>query len=283
MASYLQIENISKSYGPKVLFDHISFHVNEGDKIALIAPNGTGKTSLMRILAGKDKSDSGGKILFLKDIRIAFLEQEYAFDPEACVLDQVLRDSTEWTASLDEEGRAAYELRVRQLLTSFHLGDFGKRMKELSGGEVKRVALTRLLASEADFLIMDPDHGRAHQPPGHRRHRVPGGVSGPLSLHPADGYPRPVFPGSRVQHRDGNGPRGHLHLSWGLRELPGKAAGTPRQLQCGDRENQQYPPARAGMDPRFSLRQDGQGEIPQECLPGAEGALGTGVSQPSWS
>ena len=155
MASYLQIENISKSYGPKVLFDHISFHVNEGDKIALIAPNGTGKTSLMRILAGKDKSDSGGKILFLKDIRIAFLEQEYAFDPEACVLDQVLRDSTEWTASLDEEGRAAYELRVRQLLTSFHLGDFGKRMKELSGGEVKRVALTRLLASEADFLIMD--------------------------------------------------------------------------------------------------------------------------------
>ena len=155
MASYLQIENISKSYGPKVLFDHISFHVNEGDKIALIAPNGTGKTSLMRILAGKDKSDSGGKILFLKDIRIAFLEQEYAFDPEACVLDQVLRDSTEWTASLDEEGRAAYELRVRQLLTSFHLGDFGKRMKELSGGEVKRVALTQLLASEADFLIMD--------------------------------------------------------------------------------------------------------------------------------
>ncbi len=155
MASYLQIENISKSYGPKVLFDHISFHVNEGDKIALIAPNGTGKTSLMRILAGKDKSDSGGKILFLKDIRIAFLEQEYAFDPEAGVLDQVLRDSTEWTASLDEEGRAAYELRVRQLLTSFHLGDFGKRMKELSGGEVKRVALTRLLASEADFLIMD--------------------------------------------------------------------------------------------------------------------------------
>ena len=82
MASYLQIENISKSYGPKVLFDHISFHVNEGDKIALIAPNGTGKTSLMRILAGKDKSDSGGKILFLKDIRIAFLEQEYAFDPD---------------------------------------------------------------------------------------------------------------------------------------------------------------------------------------------------------
>ena len=82
MASYLQIENISKSYGPKVLFENIGFNINEGDKIALIAPNGTGKTSLMRILAGKDKSDSGGKILFLKNIRIAFLEQEYDFDPE---------------------------------------------------------------------------------------------------------------------------------------------------------------------------------------------------------
>ena len=67
MASYLQIENISKSYGPKILFEKIGFNINEGDKIALIAPNGTGKTSLMRILAGKDKSDSGGKIMFLKE------------------------------------------------------------------------------------------------------------------------------------------------------------------------------------------------------------------------
>ena len=82
MASYLQIENISKSYGPKVLFENIGFNINEGDKMALIAPNGTGKTSLLRILAGKDKSDSGGKILFLKDIRIAFLEQEYDYEPE---------------------------------------------------------------------------------------------------------------------------------------------------------------------------------------------------------
>ena len=75
MASYLQIENISKSYGPKVLFEKIGFNINEGDKIALIAPNGTGKTSLMRILAGKDKSDSGGRIMFLKDII-----KDYTFD-----------------------------------------------------------------------------------------------------------------------------------------------------------------------------------------------------------
>ena len=77
MASYLQIENISKSYGPKVLFENIGFNINEGDKIALIAPNGTGKSTLLRILAGKDKSDSGGRITFLRNIRIAFLEQEY--------------------------------------------------------------------------------------------------------------------------------------------------------------------------------------------------------------
>lgn len=82
MASYLQIENISKSYGPKILFENIGFNISEGDKIALIAPNGTGKTSLLKILAGKDKSDSGGKITFLKDIRISFLEQEYDYDPE---------------------------------------------------------------------------------------------------------------------------------------------------------------------------------------------------------
>ncbi|MBR6305508.1 MAG: ATP-binding cassette domain-containing protein, partial [Bacteroidales bacterium] len=80
MPSYLQIENISKSYGPKVLFRGIDFNINEGDKVALIAPNGTGKTSLLKILAGKDSSDSGGKVLFLKDIRIAFLEQDYAYD-----------------------------------------------------------------------------------------------------------------------------------------------------------------------------------------------------------
>lgn len=147
MASYLQIENISKFYGPKVLFDHISFNLNEGDKIALIAPNGTGKTSLLRILAGKDKSDSGGKITFLKDIRIAFLEQDYAFDPEASVLEQVMKGC--------KRERFEYELKAKQLLTNFGLGDLSVRMKNLSGGEIKRVALSQMLAQDADFYIMD--------------------------------------------------------------------------------------------------------------------------------
>ncbi|MBQ8422023.1 MAG: ATP-binding cassette domain-containing protein [Bacteroidales bacterium] len=155
MASYLQIENISKSYGHKVLFEHIGFNINEGDKIALIAPNGTGKTSLMRILAGKDKSDSGGKIMFLKDIKIAFLEQEYDFEPERSIFDQIMSSSSAFTGHLDQEHLWEYERRVLKFLTNFNLPDPQQKMKELSGGEVKRVALTQMLASEAEFFIMD--------------------------------------------------------------------------------------------------------------------------------
>jgi len=141
MPSYLQIENISKSYGPKVLFEHIGFNINEGDKIALIAPNGTG--------------DSGGKILFLRDIRIAFLEQEYEYDPEATVWDQIIKDSEPWTRGLDPEHLAEYEQRIRRLLTSFGMSEYDRKMKVLSGGEIKRAAIIVMLASEADFFVMD--------------------------------------------------------------------------------------------------------------------------------
>lgn len=155
MACYLQIENISKSFGPKILFENIGFNINEGDKIALIAPNGTGKTSLLKILAGKDKSDSGGQIKFLKDIRIAFLEQEYDFDPEKGILEQIMSSSTEFTANLDQAQLFEYEIRVKQFLSSFGFENHIKQMKLLSGGEIKRVALSQMLASEADFFIMD--------------------------------------------------------------------------------------------------------------------------------
>ena len=155
MASYLEISNISKSYGPKVLFENIGFNINEGDKIALIAPNGTGKTSLMKILAGKDKSDSGGRIMFLRDVRIAFLEQEYDFNPEKEIFRQVMDGSRQYTEGLDLEHLWEYERRVKEFLTDFKLGDGSRKMKELSGGEIKRVALTQMLASEADFFIMD--------------------------------------------------------------------------------------------------------------------------------
>ena len=109
MPSYLQIDNISKSYGTKVLFDHIGFNINEGDKIALVAPNGTGKTSLLRILAGKDKSDSGGSIKFLRDVRIAFLEQEYEFDPDSTISQRLAPENFE------------HELRIRRILDELGL------------------------------------------------------------------------------------------------------------------------------------------------------------------
>lgn len=155
MPSFLQIENISKSYGPKILFEHIRFNVNEGDKIALIAPNGTGKTSLLRILAGKDKSDSGGKILFLKDIRIAFLEQEYDCDPQNGILDQILLHCQNFLSHCDDEHKAEFVQKAKEFLGNFGLHDTDRKMGELSGGEVKRVALSEMLASQADFLIMD--------------------------------------------------------------------------------------------------------------------------------
>jgi ATPase components of ABC transporters with duplicated ATPase domains len=155
MPSYLQIENISKAYGPKILFEHIGFNINEGDKIALIAPNGTGKTSLLRILAGEDKSDSGGRILFLKDIRIAFLKQEYDYDPALSIEEQIRSSSRRMTENFHEEELRDYRQRVRELLTSFRLPDPSKPMSALSGGEVKRVALCELLALQADFLILD--------------------------------------------------------------------------------------------------------------------------------
>lgn len=142
MPSYLQVENISKSYGPKILFENISFNINEGDKIALVAPNGTGKTSLLRILAGKDRSDSGGSIKFLRDVRIAFLEQEYTFNP----------DNTIWQQVYDED--AEKQIRTKRILSELGLNP-DSLMSGLSGGEIKRVALTELLSRDADFLIMD--------------------------------------------------------------------------------------------------------------------------------
>ena len=142
MPSFLQIENVSKSYGTKVLFDHIGFNINEGDKIALVAPNGTGKTSLLRILAGKDSSDSGGSIKFLRHIRIAFLEQDYSYDPSLTVAAQV------HTEDPDEQ------LKLRRILSELGI-DPRLPMSALSGGEIKRVAIAQLLCRDADFLIMD--------------------------------------------------------------------------------------------------------------------------------
>lgn len=144
MASYLQVENISKSYGPRILFKDISFNINEGDKIALIAPNGTGKTSLLKILAGIDGSDGDGKIKFLKDISIAFLAQDNVYDCESTIIDTV-----------SVCARNCMEHEVKEILFSLNLTQIDKKIGELSGGEIKRVAIACMLVQKPDFLVMD--------------------------------------------------------------------------------------------------------------------------------
>ncbi len=177
MAGFLQVENISKSYGDKTLFRNIGFNINEGDKIALIAPNGTGKSSLLKILAGTDSSDRGGEVKFMKDIKVAFLDQNTAFNPDNTVFDEVysglgatydtIRDYERAIASEDQRriGRAMAamdaadawnaEQKIKQVLSSLKLTRLDQRMGSLSGGEAKRVALASMLLREADFLIMD--------------------------------------------------------------------------------------------------------------------------------
>ena len=177
MASYLQVENISKSYGDRVLFQGISFNINEGDKIALVAPNGTGKSSLLKILAGVEYSDRGGEVKFMKDIRVAFLDQDTAFDPKRTIFEEVyshigtlspeLKEYEEALESGDEKRleRAIakmdasdgwnVEQKIRQVLSSLKLERWNQPMGELSGGEAKRVALACMMLQNADFLIMD--------------------------------------------------------------------------------------------------------------------------------
>ena len=177
MASYLQVENISKSYGDRTLFENISFNINEGDKIALVAPNGTGKSSLLKILAGIELSDRGGEVKFMKDIRVAFLDQDMTFDPKRTIFDEVysrmgdlapeIREYEEAVASgdskrleraitaMDASGTWDIEQNIRQVLTSLKLERLNQPMGELSGGEAKRVALACMMLQDAEFLIMD--------------------------------------------------------------------------------------------------------------------------------
>jgi ATP-binding cassette subfamily F protein uup len=177
--NFLTLENVTKSYGEKVLFQNISLHIDKGQKIGLIAKNGTGKTTLMRVIAGKEGSEGeGAKITLRKDIRIGWLDQEPQFPPNMDVLSAVLDPANplvrvvqryekallhpenpdelnEAIADMDEQNAWTFEAKVKETLFRFRMEDFEQKVGSLSGGQQKRLALVKILLDEPDFLILD--------------------------------------------------------------------------------------------------------------------------------
>lgn len=148
MASFLEVVNISKSYGVRTLFKNVSFNINEGDKIALVAPNGAGKTSMLRIIAGRESSDGQGEIRFMKNISVAFLDQESDFDPDDTIFEAVSK-------KIEVKEAQVEDFRIKEILSKLRLNDVQKKISSLSGGEKKRVAIAVLLVNNPDFLVMD--------------------------------------------------------------------------------------------------------------------------------
>ena len=176
--NYLTAENLSKNYGEKVLFDDLTFHINEGEKIALIAKNGTGKSSMIRVLVGEEKPEKGGKVLIHKEIRIAYLPQKPVFDTDVSVLesfmqsdDPRLKTILEYEKAIDENADEKelqrvmsamdnlqawdIEAKVKKILSALKINDLDQAVNSLSGGQQKRLALAKILISEPDFLILD--------------------------------------------------------------------------------------------------------------------------------
>ena len=144
MTPLLDVQNISKAFGAHVLFENISFSIAEGQHVGLIAKNGTGKSTLLSLLSGKESVDSGS-IIFRRDIKIGFLEQQPKFDPEESVLD----------ACFNHQGDPDRILKAKQILTQLHITDLTQPMGQLSGGQQKRIALANVLITEPDLLILD--------------------------------------------------------------------------------------------------------------------------------
>lgn len=176
MKSFLQVENLSKSFGDKALFSDVTFGIYEGDKIGLIAKNGAGKTTLLRIVAGAEAYDSG-EVTYRNGLRVAYLAQLPELDGQLPVADacmslggeavEAVREYEAATASgdsarleramqrMDASGGWTYEDRMRQVLTQLKISDLSQRVGELSGGQQKRVALAKVILDEPELLILD--------------------------------------------------------------------------------------------------------------------------------
>lgn len=176
MAVFLQIENLTKSYGDRILFESISFGVNEGEKIGIIAKNGTGKSTLLRIISNKESADNG-KITFKNNLKIGFLEQMPDFNPDLTVLETCLKENgeiaqiisryesalsvgnsdeiNESISQMDTFEAWDFEDKLKQLLTQLKINDLNAKIKTLSGGQRKRVAIAQLLLENPDLIILD--------------------------------------------------------------------------------------------------------------------------------
>ena len=141
---YLDIQNLSKSFGTQTLFHNISFSISEGQRVGLIAKNGTGKSTLLSILTGKESQDEGN-IIFKRDLTVGFLEQSPHFNPDDTVLE----------ACFNHNGNEEKILKAKQILTQLKITDLAHPIKELSGGQQKRVALANVLITNPDLLILD--------------------------------------------------------------------------------------------------------------------------------
>ena len=141
---YLDVQNLSKSFGADIMFNNISFSIAEGQKIGLVGQNGTGKSTLLQILTGHESKDDG-KIIYTNDIRVGYLEQQPKFDPQESVLD----------ACFNHQGDPEKVLKAKQVLTQLKIQNLDQPMGQLSGGQQKRVALANVLLTEPDFLILD--------------------------------------------------------------------------------------------------------------------------------
>lgn len=141
---YLDVQNLTKRFGAQVLFENISFSIAEGQKVGLVARNGTGKSTLMSVLMDKEGYESGS-IIYRRDLKLGFLEQSPQFDPEESVLD----------ACFNHKDDSEKVLKARQILTQLHITNLEQPMGQLSGGQQKRVALANVLITEPDFLMLD--------------------------------------------------------------------------------------------------------------------------------
>ncbi len=281
METYLQLEGLTKSVGDRMLFADITFGINEGDKIGIIAKNGTGKSTLLDVIAGHTDADSGS-IVWRGGLNVAYLEQDPKFpegastiegaldsdSPEACAVkayEQALATGdnealSEASHCLDSLGAWDYEDRLRQLLTRLHLTEFDKPVNQLSGGQRKRLALAREIMREPDLIMLD-------EPTNHldieiiewlenylRRSRMA------ILMVTHDRYFL-----DRVCNRI-NRPGFGIHLRRQLRLLPATPGRAHRSHGCRADKGKEHSAQRAGLDEPTAAGQGRKSKIPHRRL-----------------